>query len=95
MTTGPEPAGRPAWTVHSRGPEAPLPEAVWTPSLGEPLPPIPPRYSFCNTYWARLCRGLCSSVAQLCLTLCDPMDCSTPGFPVHHQLLELAQTHDH
>ena len=36
-----------------------------------------------------------SSVAQLCLTLCDPMDCSTPGFPVHHQLPELAQTHVH
>ena len=36
-----------------------------------------------------------SSVAQLCLTLCDPMDCSTPGFPVHHQLLEIAQTHVH
>ena len=36
-----------------------------------------------------------SSVTQLCLTLCDPMDCSTPGFPVHHQLLELAQTHVH
>ena len=34
-----------------------------------------------------------SSVAQLCLTLCDPMDCSTPGFPVHHQLPELTQTH--
>ena len=34
-----------------------------------------------------------SSVAQWCLTLCDPMDCSTPGFPVHHQLLELTQTH--
>ena len=34
-----------------------------------------------------------SSVTQLCLILCDPMDCSTPGFPVHHQLLELAQTH--
>ena len=33
----------------------------------------------------------CCSVAQLCLTLCDPMDCSMPGFPVHHQLLELAQ----
>ena len=33
-----------------------------------------------------------SSVAQLCPTLCDPMDCSTPGFPVHHQLPELAQT---
>ena len=30
-----------------------------------------------------------SSVAQSCLTLCDPMECSTPGFSVHHQLLEL------
>ena len=36
-----------------------------------------------------------SLVAQLCLTLCDPMDCSTPGFPVLHQLPELAQTHVH
>ena len=36
-----------------------------------------------------------SSVAQSCPTLWDPMDCSTPGFPVHHQLLELAQTHVH
>ena len=34
-----------------------------------------------------------SSAIQLCLTLCDPMDCSTPGLPVHHQLLQLAQTH--
>ena len=34
-----------------------------------------------------------SSVAQPCLTLCNPLDCSTPGLPVHHQLLELAQTH--
>ena len=36
-----------------------------------------------------------SSVAQLCLTLCSPMDCSTPGFLVIHQLPELAQTHVH
>ena len=36
-----------------------------------------------------------SSVAQSCPTLCDPMDCSMPGFPVHHQLLELARTHVH
>ena len=36
-----------------------------------------------------------SSVAQSCPTFCDPMDCSTPGFPVHHQLLELTQTHVH
>ena len=36
-----------------------------------------------------------SSVTQSCTTLWDPMDCSMPGFPVHHQLLELAQTHVH
>ena len=35
------------------------------------------------------------SVAQLCPTLCDPMNCSTPGLPVHHQLPELTQTHVH
>ena len=34
-----------------------------------------------------------SSVAQSCPALCDPMDCSTPGLPVYHQLLELTQTH--
>ena len=38
---------------------------------------------------------LFSSVTQSCQTLGDPMDCSTPGFPVHHWLLELAQTHTH
>ena len=37
----------------------------------------------------------CSSVAQSCPTLCDPMDCSMPGLPVHHQLPELTQTHVH
>ena len=36
-----------------------------------------------------------SSVAQSCRALGDPMDCSTPGFPVHHQLTELTQTHVH
>ena len=36
----------------------------------------------------------CGSVAQLCPTCCDPMDCSTPGFPVHHRP-EFAQTHVH
>ena len=36
-----------------------------------------------------------SLVAQLCLTLWDPMDCSTPGSPVHHQLPEPAQIHIH
>ena len=36
-----------------------------------------------------------SSVAQSCPTLCDPMNHSTPGLPVHHQLLEFTQTHIH
>ena len=36
-----------------------------------------------------------ASVPQLCLTLCNPMDCSTPDFLVHHQFLELDQTHVH
>ena len=36
-----------------------------------------------------------SSVAQSCPTLCDPMNCSTPGLPVHHQLPESTQTRVH
>ena len=35
----------------------------------------------------------CCSVTKSCLTLCNPMSCSMPGFPVHHQHPELAQTH--
>ena len=42
-----------------------------------------------------MCSVQFSSVAQSCPTLWDPMDCSTPGFPVHHQLPELTQTHVH
>ena len=47
-----------------------------------------------------VCRGLDTihqirSVAQSCLTLCDPMNRSTPGLPVHHQLPEFTQTHVH
>ena len=40
-------------------------------------------------------KGSCCTVTQSCPTLCDPIDCSTPGFPVYHQLLKLAQTHVH
>ena len=62
----------------------------------------------CVRVYAQLCPTLCqpgkllsissvqfSSVTQLCLTLCNPMECSTQGFPVHHQLLQPAQTHVH
>ena len=37
----------------------------------------------------------CCSITKSCLTLCDPMDCSMPGFPVLHYLLDFAQTHVH
>ena len=47
--------------------------------------------------WFQLCLHLlcCCLVVQSCLTLCDPMDCSTSGFPVLHHLPELAQAHAH
>ena len=49
--------------------------------------------------WSHDPRGLKSlqfrSVTQPCLTLCNLMDCSMPGLPVHHQLLEFSQTHVH
>ena len=44
---------------------------------------------FCNDNW-RIC---CCSASQSCPTLCDTMDCNTPGFPVLHYLPEFAQTH--
>ena len=43
----------------------------------------------------RMLKLLHSSDTQSCLTLCNPMVCSMPGLPVHHQLSELAQTHVH
>ena len=46
-------------------------------------------------WWVGPCSFQFSSVAQLCLTLCDPMNCSTPGLPVRHQLLKLAQSPVH
>ena len=53
-----------------------------------------------NLYWepvgpAKNHCGCCCSVIKSCPTLCDPMDCSMPGFPVLHYLLESAQTHVH
>ena len=48
-----------------------------------------------NLRWTVILQAMKPSVAQSCLILCNPMDPSMPGFPVHHQLLELAQTHIH
>ena len=43
--------------------------------------------------WELICETQFNSVVQSCPTLCDPMDCRTPGLPVHHQLLEFIQTY--
>ena len=58
------------------------------------VPPGNPPWQCVKCMWNKY---ICiSSVQYLSLVrLCDPMDCSTPGFPVHHQLLELPQTHVH
>ena len=45
--------------------------------------------------WSSSLHNQFSSVAQLFPTFCHPIDCSMPGFPVHHQLLEFTQTHVH
>ena len=47
-------------------------------------------YCYCGYYYCQF-----SSFTQSCLTLSNPMDCSMPGLPVHHQLLQLTQTHVH
>ena len=53
-------------------------------------------YWFLIRIWPeRVLSAQFSSVAQLCPTLCDPMNCSMPGVPVHHQLPEVTQTHVH
>ena len=49
----------------------------------------------CLVYTYLLILTQFSSVAHSCLTLCNPMNCSTPGLPVHHQLLEFTRTHVH
>ena len=48
-----------------------------------------------DLFWMFMLGIIFSSVGQLCPTLGNPMDHSTPGFPVHYQLLELIQTHVH
>ena len=54
-----------------------------------------------HDYWKTIALTICQPAAaaakllQSCLTLCDPMNCSMPGLPVHHQLPEFTQTHVH
>jgi len=72
-----------------------------TPEMWVNKPSNDPRPSFwaapASLGWAEVAvsTSSVSSVAQSCPTLCDPMNRSTPGLPVHHQLLEFTQTHVH
>ena len=52
---------------------------------------------YCQSIFFKDLKNIFSSVTQSCPTLCDPMDCSTPGHPVHHQLPEFtgSKTHTH
>ena len=68
-------------------------DSLWVVALWE-------KYSMCFlnimfSIMTKCCFCCCCSVAKSCLTLCDPMDRSTPGFPVLHYFLEFAQTHIH
>ena len=79
-TSSEKPPGKPLCC--SRGP--------WERALSPPL-----SHSGHVTYNPRSLSSVPFSHSVVCLTLCSPMGCSKPGFPVHHQLLELAQTHVH
>ena len=65
-----------------------------TPYLSLPLVLLPGNHKF-RIFYFEDSSGQFSSVAQSCPTLCDPMNLSTPGLPVHHQLPEFTQTHAH
>ena len=57
--------------------------------------PAPSQHHLSVLVWQEKLESSLSSLTQSCPTLYDPMDCSTPGLPVHHQLPELAETHVH
>ena len=70
-------------------------EASWLPTTWTYLIPLNCTLKNGKGWYLCYVYFCCCSVTQLCLTLCDRMDCSTPGFPVLHHLLEFAQTHVH
>ena len=75
---------------HSLTPLMSMSEAFFISLLSKGLSRV-----FSNTNWKAVSLVQFSSVTRSCLTLCDPMNCSTPGLPVHQQLLEFTQTHVH
>ena len=80
----------PGLSVHYQLPEFTQTHVHWVSDAIQPSHPLsspsPPTFSLSQ-------HQSVSSVAQSCLTLCDPMDCSTPGLSVHDKFLEFTQTH--
>ena len=87
-----------SWQDYWSGLPFPTPGNLPDPGIESTLSPVSPH---CRQILYHLATGEAllsvqfSSVAQSCLTLCDPINRSTPGLPVHHQLLEFTQTHVH
>ena len=82
--------------VHSLSPDLSIPERVYDHAGSFPYPPPQLKHQLTDSKDVSMLApssvpGICCSVTQLCLTLCDPLDCSTPGFSVLHHLPELAQ----
>jgi len=73
----------------------PLPPHPWVCCLCLFLHCCPENKFISTTFLDSICMYQFSSAAQWCPNLCNPMDCSTPGLPIHHQLLEIPQTHVH
>ena len=87
------------WDITSHLLEWLWPKRTQITNVGEDVEKREPSYTVGRnvnwySHYGKKCAQL-SSVTQSCLTLCDPMDCSMSGFPVHHQLLEFMQTHVH
>ena len=84
------------YTKHGRDSPQPGLKYCWLRNAFQKLPPF---LVLTHPEFSAASMGLkhvqLSSVAQSCPTLCDPMDCSTPDLPVHHQLPEFTQTHVH
>ena len=84
----------------SLSPDLSIPERVYDHAGSFPYPPPQLKHQLTDSKDVCILApssvpGICCSVTQLCLTLCDPLDCSTPGFSVLHYLPEFAQTHVH
>ena len=82
-------------TSQSMMPHLAMISPAWNHSHSSAVTKPPSRAALTGSCLRLAAWALRSSVTQSCPVFCDPMDCSTPGLPVHHQLPEFTQTHVH